>query len=143
MSEAALGYLARRDYSRADLQSKLLRKGYEAPKIDEYLDTLAERGYLDDAALCRRLYEEYVQNPQMGYFKIRFKLFQQGFTKESIDSELCNYDFQAEEEKLRKFLLKSHKQGVTAKDVPKLARALTNKGFTNENIRRVLQLIIE
>lgn len=143
LREAALGYLARRDYSRTILQSKLLRKGYEAQEIDEYLDTLTERGYLNDAALCRRLYEEYLQVPQMGYFKIRFKLLQQGFSREVIESLLQFYNFKDEEEKLEQFLLKNHQHGITADEVPKLVRSLTTKGFTNENIRKVLRQIIE
>jgi regulatory protein len=47
----AVGYLARRDYSRAELRAKLLSANaerLEAEEVDAVLDALAARGYLSD-----------------------------------------------------------------------------------------------
>lgn len=48
----AVGYLARREYSRAELRAKLLAAGAETPaptEVDAVLDALAARGFLSDA----------------------------------------------------------------------------------------------
>jgi regulatory protein len=48
----AIGHLARREYSRAELRAKLLAAGTEAPpapaEVDAVLDALAARGFLSD-----------------------------------------------------------------------------------------------
>ena len=45
----ALRWLARRDYSRAELAQRLRWRGIEADEIEATLDALAEAGYLSDA----------------------------------------------------------------------------------------------
>lgn len=45
----AVRWLARRDYSRAELAQRLKRRGIEEPDIERVLDELASAGYLSDA----------------------------------------------------------------------------------------------
>ena len=45
----AVGLLARREYARAELEQKLLGKGWEKSEIRAALDELAAQGYLSDA----------------------------------------------------------------------------------------------
>lgn len=46
---AALRILTRRDYSRAELQKRLLDKGYDQARVEETLQRCLDCGYLDDA----------------------------------------------------------------------------------------------
>lgn len=52
--DAALGYLARRAHTRAELRRKMGRRGYEEAEIDEAMVRLAGLGYLDDAGFAER-----------------------------------------------------------------------------------------
>ncbi len=45
----AIRWLARRDFSRAELTERLRRRGVDAADIEATLDALAEAGYLSDA----------------------------------------------------------------------------------------------
>jgi regulatory protein len=49
LAARAVGYLARRDYARAELRTKLLATGAERDEVDAVLDDLAAQGYLSDA----------------------------------------------------------------------------------------------
>lgn len=142
LRETALAYLARRDYSSNALQAKLLKKGYETEQVNELLLSFTERGYLNDAALCRRLYENYLEMPQMGYYKIRYKLYQQGFNGELVESILRLYDFEVEKEKLEQLVNTFQEKTLVPTKLPKIARSLAAKGFSNENIRKVLSKTI-
>ena len=50
--DAAIGHLARRAHSRAELQRKLARRGYEPSDVEDALARLADLGYLDDAGFA-------------------------------------------------------------------------------------------
>lgn len=55
--DTALGLLARRDYLREELRSRLARKRYSEDEIDAALERCAELGYLDDLRAGRRYAE--------------------------------------------------------------------------------------
>ena len=45
----AVGWLARREYARAELEQKLIAEGWEKSEVRAALDELAAQGYLSDA----------------------------------------------------------------------------------------------
>ena len=47
--ETALGYLARRNHTRRELETKLRRKGFGVEEIKGVLAALTEKGFVDDA----------------------------------------------------------------------------------------------
>jgi len=49
LAARAAGYLARREYARAELREKLLATGAARDEVDAVLDGLAAQGYLSDA----------------------------------------------------------------------------------------------
>jgi len=55
--QAALNYLARRDFFRHELAERLARKGYDEAEIAEAVERAHELGYLDDERLARRFAE--------------------------------------------------------------------------------------
>jgi regulatory protein len=53
LTARAIGYLARREYARAELREKLLATGATPVAVDATLDELAARGYLSDVRYAR------------------------------------------------------------------------------------------
>ena len=51
----AIGYLARREYARAELRDRLLATGAVPDEVDPVLDELAAQGYLSDARFAQAL----------------------------------------------------------------------------------------
>src|SRR5207344_3158097 len=49
----AIGLLARREYSRAELRERLVATGAERDEVDALLETLAGQGYLSDERYAR------------------------------------------------------------------------------------------
>lgn len=52
---AALGLLARRDLSEAEVRERLGQREYAEPEVEEAVGRLRDRGYLDDGALAKAL----------------------------------------------------------------------------------------
>jgi regulatory protein len=61
----AVGYLARREYARAELRDKLLATGAAPDEVDPVLDELAAEGYLSDERFAQAL----VRQKHGGYSK--------------------------------------------------------------------------
>jgi regulatory protein len=61
----AIGYLARREYARAELRDKLLATGSTPDEVDPVLDDLAAAGYLSDERFAHAL----VRQKSAGYSK--------------------------------------------------------------------------
>ncbi|MEX2671698.1 MAG: regulatory protein RecX [Phycisphaeraceae bacterium] len=81
----AMHRLARRGYSRADMDRKLRQLDYSADVRQQVLDRLGELGYLDDEALGRALVRELQARKPAGPHLLRQKLYQKGLDRELID----------------------------------------------------------
>jgi len=55
LAARAVGYLARREYARAELREKLIATGAARDEVDAVLDGLAAQGYLSDARYAHAL----------------------------------------------------------------------------------------
>ena len=65
LTARAIGYVARREYARAELRDKLLATGAARDAVDAALDELAALGYLSDA----RYADAVVRQKSAGYSK--------------------------------------------------------------------------
>jgi regulatory protein len=63
LAARAIGLLARREYSRAELRERLVATGAATGEVDAVLDDLAARGYLSDARYAHAL----VRQKRSGY----------------------------------------------------------------------------
>ncbi len=139
-------YLARREYSRAELQSKLqkyVEQGNESfeevssPDLDVLLDDLTERGWLSDERATAQLIHS--KRNRFGTQKIAHELRQKGISDELIntalpalkDSELAT----ARDVWQRKF--SSYPQD--AKEKAKQMRFLQSRGFSMESILAIFR----
>jgi len=87
----ALAMLARRDYSRAGLRTRLLGKNYPRAEVDEALDKCADYGYMDDRLFGRSRLEARLARRPAGRPDALRDLQRQGLTatmSESVADEV-------------------------------------------------------
>ena len=149
----ALQYLARREYSRAELRSKLLKyvqanadaefdSGQSQPSemdtlLDGLLDDLAARGWLSDERAATQLV--HAKRSRFGTQRIIHELRQKGIAEELISAALPELK-ESELETAREVWLK--KFGVSPQDQKEKAkqmRFLQSRGFSMDAIFKVLR----
>lgn len=84
VAETALALLARREHAVAELRRKLFQKGYPLSEIRTVLESMQERGYLNDAryAVARARYR--VSSSKWGWGRVAQELAQVGITPEDV-----------------------------------------------------------
>ncbi len=87
----AYSLLARGDYSAARLHEKLRLKGFTSQAVTETVDTLRERGHLNDTRLARGLAERF-QKQGFGRCGVWAKLQQRGLTDDVITTALSEWE---------------------------------------------------
>ena len=142
-NETAIRLLAMREHSQLELQRKLIQKGFKAQAVEQTLQDLIAQNLLSD----ERFTEAFVLSRRergTGPVKIQAELQQRG-----IDSSLISryLDFRdpdwldlAEQARQKKYGL-----SMPAEYSVKMqqARFLANRGFSHEQIRRVLDAEFE
>ncbi|MGA7802660.1 MAG: regulatory protein RecX [Gammaproteobacteria bacterium] len=136
--QTALGLLARREHSRRELARKLAQRGYDPQIVDPLLSALIAEGLLSE----ERFAEGYVYvRSARGYgpLRIRAELRERGVPEELVDSFLDDRDPQWADA-----VAAVHRKRFGAdrpsdfRERVKQARFLQQRGFTPEQIRRVL-----
>jgi regulatory protein len=137
LRERALGLLARREHSRAELTRKLEQAGFIAVDIGPLLDVFEAKNWLSD----QRFAESYVADhrARAGSVKLAYDLRQRGVSDAIIDAVLSeNRD--SELERAREVWQK--KFGSLPGDAAEKARHIRfmqSRGFTSDIIRRVIR----
>jgi len=138
LNEAALRLLAMREHSRAELQRKLVQKGFSERKVEQTLADLSAQKLLSD----ERFTEAFVMSRRergAGPIKIQAELQQRGIDNTLISDYL---DFADPEwlELAEQVRQKKYGQGIPTEYTGKMqqARFLAGRGFSHGQIRRVL-----
>lgn len=136
LRERALGLLARREHSRAELARKLETAGFAREEIALLLDAFEAKNWLSD----QRFAESYVADhrARAGSIKLAYDLRQRGVPSSIIES-LLNDGRDSELERARAVWQK--KFGAAPADMADKARQmrfLQSRGFTPEVIRRAI-----
>lgn len=136
--QLAIGWLARREHSRAEVVAKLARKGCAEQVATRIAGDLAAEGYLSD----ERLAEAVVRNRRRrgyGPLRIRRDLEQKGLTHEAVahwaDTKAEGWIAQLERVRRRKF---GERLPRNFEERARQARFLLRRGFTYEQIRQAL-----
>ena len=136
---AAMDLLARREHGRVELTRKLRQRGAPQELIDGALDRLAEEGLLSES----RYLETFVASrARAGYgpVRIREELAQRGLPRPSIEQALSEAEVdwgeQLRELWQRKF---AGQLPEDMREKAKQARFLTYRGFSQEQIGRLLR----
>lgn len=145
MRSRALQYLARREYSRAELAGKLrpyleVENDFEQLQpvdLDALLDDLVERGYLSDERAATQLL--HARRPRFGSQRIEHEMRQKGISHDLIEQVLPELkDTELEAAKgvwQRKFATLPHDSKEKARQV----RFLQSRGFGFDVIFKVLK----
>ncbi len=141
----ALQYLARREYSRAELRSKLLPYSREDEyfeqlqpvALDALLDDLTARGWLSDARAATQLL--HARRDRFGTQRITHELRQKGITEELISAALPALKESELEAARNVWQRKFGTQPHDAKEKARQMRFLQSRGFGFDVILLVLR----
>jgi regulatory protein len=135
VDECAMGLLARREHSVAELRRKLREKGYEAAQVAECMEKLEGRGHVSDARYAAARARYRAVGSKWGWLRIQLELKANGVGEEEIakakaalEEEGVDFTEQAEH-------IVARMQG---KDREKVGSLLRRKGYTGEQIRNSL-----
>lgn len=150
IKQRAFRYLGRRQHSTSELYIKLKQKGYETEFINEVLDDLKKKDYLDDTKFAEMFVEEKIKLKLWSEQKLRNELIKRGINSEIISDILRNKI--SDEDKLNNALIIATKKydilknRNVDKDVikRKLITFLSSRGYKYYVIKEVCdELIIE
>jgi regulatory protein len=133
----AVALLARRDYSSTGLRARLVAQGYEAATVQQVLEELIERRYVDDERYAAQ-YVSYHAARGHGPKRIEHELAAEGLGEELVAAALAtigDWSALARELRIRRFGL----AGPTNwQEKARQARFLLYRGFSNDHIRSAL-----
>jgi len=131
----ALGYLARREYSRDELQRKLQLHAEDSDALEALLDDLQRRGWLSEQRVVEQVV--HARQSKFGSRRIAYELREKGIAEELIDGALAGFDELATARAV--WAKKFHTLPTDAKERAKQMRFLMSRGFGVETIHKVLQ----
>ncbi|WP_192035398.1 regulatory protein RecX [Halomonas sp. YLGW01] len=130
----AIRLLARREYSRHELESRLTAKGHTPAEVAACLDALVEQGLQSDARFAEHFVRSRIQRGQ-GPRKVRAELDQRGVGRETVDEALNDAEVDwfalAAETLARRF----SGPGEGSRERAKRERFLAGRGFDFDQLR--------
>jgi regulatory protein len=138
--DLAIRLLAGRAHGRAELESKLKKRGFDPEAISKALERLDQLGLTDDSAFAQSCMAGMARRRPEGRLKTRARLKQKGLPDKIIDEAISGYDQAtlcraAAEKKLRTL------SGPPELQKKKLITFLKNRGFDWETIRQTLHAL--
>ena len=148
IKQRAFRYLGRRQHSTSELRIKLKQKRYETELINEVLDDLKKKNFLDDTKFAEMFVEEKMKLKLWGEQKLRSELVKRGIKSEIITDVLANKI--SEEEKLNNAMIIASKKYDTLKNRSvdkdvikrKLFTFLNSRGYNYDVIKEVYDELI-
>lgn len=135
--ERALGYLARREHTRAELARKLAAYCEDRDEIEALLDDFAKRGWLSEAR-----YVDMVVQARQGKFgsrRIAHELREKGVSEEGVAAALSEVRDGELESARAVWAKKFGSLPADAKEKAKQMRFLASRGFGQETIYKVVR----
>ena len=148
LNDYLLRLLARRDHSRNELKTKALQKGYNLELIQQAIEVLDEKKYINDQEFARKFTSDKITIQQWGPLKIKAELHKRGIAEKTADFilqdtandlELIQICVDLAIKRKRHFARESD----DFKRKQKVAAYLQQKGFPFEIINRALPEIID
>jgi len=140
----AIGLLAYRARSSAELRRRLLRYDYAEESVDEAIEKIREAGLIDDAAFARDYAHARFANKGYGPARVRSELIARGVPRSAIDQAIDEAfsDHEAIAEAALAFAQKRQpslqREADPLKRRKKLFDALRRRGFPTDVIGKVI-----
>lgn len=137
-----MNLLKSRDYTVYQLKSKLKDNGYPDEIIDHAIEYVASYGYVDDERYAHAYIESASRTKSRR--QIENDLMRKGVDKQTISSAIARLmqeqDEDAEEELIRRYLVKKHYDRATAsyEERRKMITFLYRKGFLLDKIYKIV-----
>ena len=134
----ALKLLSYRSRSRSEMIERLKKKGFSCQETERTVCYLQDRGFIEDRALAKELFNNAVERRSLGRMGIRVFLGRRGIDKELINETISFHTREMEMESADRFTrkrlenLKSYPDDVKRR---RIRAALYRRGFSSEVIR--------
>lgn len=139
IKDTALRYLASRPRTCGEMRKFLRQKGFEEMEIEDTIEGLRNRRYLNDADYCRQ-YFDYAFGKGKGMFRVKRELEEKGV--ESSVIQIAFEDYEAEETEFERAKKQAEKIAAGKQADRKLAarigRRLSALGYSSELIYRIV-----
>jgi len=147
IKQRAFRLLGRRHHATSELKRKLWNKDYEQKLIDEVIEDLQKKGYLDDKEFIRVFVAEKSKSKNWSTKKIKNELLKRGIDLKLIDKMLSRQTIESDFENAMKLAKKKYemllKRNLERKDLRnKLSAYLFSKGFEYDLIKEVCRKLL-
>ena len=139
LRERALGFLARREHSRAELRRKLLPHAESPEQLDALLDDLAQCKHLSESRFAEA--RAHVMSRKFGAARIERDLRAKGVSGAEAASAAREARATEFERALEIWRRKFGKPAADAKEYGRQARFLLARGFSIDVISRILRSV--
>jgi regulatory protein len=143
--QRALGRLARRDHSAAELRRALLARGHDEDEVEAALARLRRERYLDDAGYAERYARSRMAHHGHGRALVRQGLRQRGVSRAEADSGLACALREVDERSLLETLARrywrAHARVEPGRRLPRLWAFLLRRGFPPALVRERLSAL--
>ncbi len=136
--DRALRFLGYRARSREEVRRNLAGKDVPAPLIDDVIERLERRGYVDDVAFAEYWLAERQRSKPMAPRALRYELRAKGVDDDIIDDLLSQFDEGAAADRAARAKLPRYRGRTRAAFRDKLGGLLRRRGFVGETIRDVV-----
>jgi regulatory protein len=133
----ALGYLARREHSRLELERKLGRHAKSSEELTAVLDALEQCGFLSAARVVEQVV--HVRQSKFGSRRIVHELREKGIPENLIAAALPNMRETEQDRALEVWRKRFNAPPADAKELGRQARFLMGRGFAADVIQHVLR----
>lgn len=133
----ALGYLARREHSRLELERKLASHAQTPEELSSLLDTLEQRGFLSAVRMVEQVI--HMRKNKFGSQRIVHELREKGIAENLIAAALPNIRETEQENAREVWRKKFGAMPANAQELGRQMRFLMGRGFTADVIRQVLR----
>jgi len=145
--QKAFRLLGRRQHSTSELRRKLWNRDYEQKLIDEVIEDLKKKGYLNDKEFIRAFVAEKSKSKNWSIKKIRSELIKSGLAAKLIDEILNKEPNHLDSENAMKLAKKKYeilvKRNLEPKELRnKLSAYLFSKGFDYDLIKEICSKIM-
>jgi regulatory protein len=147
IKQSAFYLLSRRLHSSSELKTKLRQKYHHSDYIDEIINDLAEKKYLDDEKFAAEFIEEKGKSKLWGTNKIKMELRKRGIKSSVIDDNLLESHQDNTSEILKKAAEKKLRI-LQNRNLPedklkqKLITYLLGKGFNYDEIKSRITILL-
>jgi regulatory protein len=132
----ALAYLARREYSRAELQRKLQALTQDETEVEAVLDDLAKRNLLSEARFVEQVV--HARQRKFGSRRIEHELREKGVSEDAIENAVADFKHTEFDTARVVWQKKFGALPTTANERAKQMRFMQSRGFSSSVIFKLM-----